>query len=360
MATSSRHHSPARDEPLRLLLVKLKHIGDALLLTPTICAIRRDYPNAEIWVVVRKGAEGILAGCPEIDRLVTVTPIDSTLRTFADRWRDIQTWLELRRQKFDYAFEMTDGDRGRWLAGMSGARHRCANISLYRLSIWWRRWFNRRSESRWADGHRVVKDFKAVADFLPLSGDIPPLRFERSIMREPGIIRELDDFIVLHPGTRWPRKQWPVERWLRLGDALLDRVKTLVVSCGPDAEERALAAELVAAWGAERAVSADGACGWDELAGMLSRARLYVGVDTAAMHLAAACQCPIVALFGDSVVAQWSPWQVPHEVVHPGDFLSAEEISRIPAREIIRRLTPEMALAAADRLIRPAPASDPA
>ena len=57
---------------MRILLLKPKHIGDSLLLTPTIVALKRARPGAEIWVVVRRGCEGILAGCPEIDRLLTI------------------------------------------------------------------------------------------------------------------------------------------------------------------------------------------------------------------------------------------------------------------------------------------------
>ena len=56
---------------MRLLFVKLKHIGDALIMTPALMAARAAYPRAEIWVVVRQGCEGILAGCPAIDRVLT-------------------------------------------------------------------------------------------------------------------------------------------------------------------------------------------------------------------------------------------------------------------------------------------------
>ena len=65
---------PAR---MRLLFVKLKHIGDSLLLTPTLAAVRAMYPQAEIWVVVREGSQGILSGCPAIDRLLTVAAPES-------------------------------------------------------------------------------------------------------------------------------------------------------------------------------------------------------------------------------------------------------------------------------------------
>ena len=56
---------------MRLLFIKLKHIGDALIMTPMLTAVRARHPEAEIHVVVRHGTEGILAGCPAIDQLHT-------------------------------------------------------------------------------------------------------------------------------------------------------------------------------------------------------------------------------------------------------------------------------------------------
>jgi heptosyltransferase-3 len=342
--------TPAGDAPLRLLFVKLKHIGDALLLTPTLVAVRRAFPKAEIWVAVRSGTEGILAGCTAIDRIVTVTPVEKHRRGVASFLNDLRAWRLLRAQRFDCAFELTDGDRGRWLAGMSGARRRCADTSVYPLNAWWRLWFNHTPAKPWKPGHRVEKDFSLVAGILRLGGEIPALSFERSRAIEPELLRGADDFIVLHPGTRWVRKRWPREHWLALGHALLSRTKRLVVSCGPDDAERALASELVAAWGADRAVSADGKLDWAHLAGCLYRARAFVGVDTAAMHLAAACQCPQVAIFGYSEVGQWRPWKAPHDLIN---LAATKNRSECPDPELMLLQTPEMVLAAVDRIMRP-------
>lgn len=340
---------PDRNAKFRVLLVKLKHIGDALILTPTIVAIRNSYPQAEIWVVVRKGTEGILEGCTAIDRVLAVTPVEAENRSSRRLLRDLRLWREIRRQRFDYAFELTDGDRGRLLAGTSKARHRCVNVSLYPLNFWWSRWFNQRSESKWTEGHRVEKDFQAVHDFLPLSGDIPALCFEREKAKEPDLLDGADDFVVFHPGTRWLKKRWPREHWIELGRQLLSHTGKIIVSSGPDEEERQLAAELVAAWGQERAVSTDGRLSWGQLAACLYRARLFVGVDTAAMHLAAACQCPQVAIFGYSVVSQWRPWKAPAELIN---LAAGHKQSEVSAEEIMRRQTPEIVLAAATRMIR--------
>ena len=112
---------------MRLLFIKLKHIGDSLLLTPTLMAVRRQYPQARICVVVRKGCEGILEGCPAINQIFVSAAPEATKRHVTQLWTEMQLIRTLRREDFDYAFELSDGDRGRLLAFLSGAKTRCAN-----------------------------------------------------------------------------------------------------------------------------------------------------------------------------------------------------------------------------------------
>ena len=82
---------------MRLLFVKLKHIGDALPLTPTISAGRAAYAQAEIWVEVRKGTEGTLACCPAIDHLLTAAPPETAKRSLPTGLQDLRLTMELRR-----------------------------------------------------------------------------------------------------------------------------------------------------------------------------------------------------------------------------------------------------------------------
>lgn len=89
-----------------------------------------------------------------------------------------------------------------------------------------------------------------------------------------------------------------------------------MVSAGPDEREIAEAAEISQQIG-NAAVSASGKAGWAQLAWIMRRADLFVGVDTAAMHLAAACQLPVVGIFGPSNMTYWSPWHVSHQIVRP-------------------------------------------
>jgi heptosyltransferase-3 len=175
----------------------------------------------------------------------------------------------------------------------------------------------------WQTHHRVEKDFYTVHEFLPLKEPVPALVFEKSKTVPWAPAAELSDFVVIHPGTRWERKRWPEEKWLATCSWLLGKTKNIVISAGPDAAEIILAQRLQCVLG-NAVLSTQGQCNWAQLAGLLSRAKLFVGVDTAAMHLAAACQCPSVALFGPSTVHEWRPWQVRHVLIEP------QESNQIP------------------------------
>ena len=98
---------------MRLLFVKLRHIGDALLMTPTLAAVKQIMPRSEIWVVVRRGTEGILAGCPHIDQIRTAMIPEHGAARDAHRGADRKLLGELRAARFEHAFELSGGDRGR-------------------------------------------------------------------------------------------------------------------------------------------------------------------------------------------------------------------------------------------------------
>ncbi len=106
------------------------------------------------------------------------------------------------------------------------------------------------------------------------------------------------------------------ERWIELGRSLNTENFQVIISAGPDSEEVELGRRLMAAIGAG-SVSTEGRLSWAQLAWLLYQASLFVGVDTAAMHLAAACQVPVVALFGPTDEREWGPWQAQHELVAP-------------------------------------------
>jgi heptosyltransferase-3 len=311
---------------MRILFIKLRHIGDSLLLTPTIAATKKKYPHAEIWVLVRESCDGILAGCPEIDRILTTANPDTAKRRSGGFLSDLKLASLLRRTDFDFVFELTDNNRARFFAVAARTKARCTN--KHRTLRWfWRPFFHRVCQTPRFRSHQVWRDYICPMEILGLAGDPGPLRFaeSRMIPWQESDYGSGDPFAVLHLHTRWKRKSWPMDRWEALIPQLLKIVPRLLISCGPDVAEINSARSLCAKFGHAVKTNA-GTSNWAQLAWLLQRARFFVGVDTAAMHLAAACKCPTVALFGPSPVYEYHPWMLRHWMVRP-DAASQQEAS---------------------------------
>jgi heptosyltransferase-3 len=273
---------------VKFLLVKLNHLGDTLLLTPTLAGLRRKYPDAQIDVVVRPGCEAVLEGNSDASNVFTSGSAFG--RVFARR--------------YDYAFDLSNSDRAKLLIAASGAKVRAINDWSPPLG-WKRVFFNRFTHFAWASEHQVLRDWHAVADVLPL-GEPGPLVLNTDVPMQP----PAGPYVVIHPVSRWPFKEWLPERWAEVADGL---GITTLFTCGPDERERGYVDAILAR--TRQPHVKVGQVSLRQLGWLIGHARLFLGVDTVAMHIAAAVQTPTVALFGPSSEWSWRPWQVRHELV---------------------------------------------
>jgi len=345
--------------PMRILFTKLLHIGDNLLLTPTLVATKEKFPNAEIWVAVRRGTEGILAGCPEIDRIITTARPEEGHRTRSDFGKDLVTLAVIAGTRFDYAFELGDNNRGRVLCTASRAKIRCTN-SYERpegipLSTSWKKRFNRLIMTGHGPVHQVLRDYNAVRATLDLPEEPPPMRFAREAMRASQMEGALEgaitgSFATVHAATRWFSKSWPLDRWKQVVAELLTRFPQVVISCGPNPRE--IAEAKIFCEGFEgKVLSTKGKLSWTQLAALLGSASLFVGVDTAAMHLAAAVQCPSVVLFAHPPAYQFRPWKCPHRVVRSKDSMVETERYQLPGEQLMQEISVPMVTDAVDSIL---------
>ena len=338
---------------MRILLIKPKHIGDTLILTPTIAAIKQAHPDAEIWVLVRAGTEGILAGCPDIARVLTLAGIEKSDRKRGDVWRQTGVALKLLGTSFDFVFELGDGHRARLFAMLARAKRRCSVKTSSPLKPFEARRFSV-SSFDWSTCHRVEKDYRTVGEFLPLPGVVPPMIFEPGAAKPWGPAAALTEFCVVQVGSRQGFNRWHREGWREVCRALLKTFPHVVLTCGPVAHEREEAAWLQQELGPLRAQHR-GRATWPEMAWLLSRAKLYIGPNTAAMHLAAACRCPVIALFGPSIEDHWYPWQVPYQIVtSPGYEPPADAVQRyaLVKKRTMEEIQPRQVIAACEELLR--------
>ncbi len=279
---------------MRILLVKLNHLGDTLLMTPTLRLLRQRFPQAWIDVVVRAGCEAVLEGNPDVSQVITVPG-----------WRALATVL---RRRYEYAFDLSNSDRAKLLVLASGARFRAIN-ARYGVAGWRREIFNSFSWFDWAREHQVLRDFRTVADVI--GGDAPPgpliLNTDVEVETPP------PPYAVIHPTSRWTYKQWLPGRWAAVADFLAEKhgLKVLL-SSGPG---EMAAIEQILKVSKTRHHKTNGQLTLRQLGRLIRRSRIFLGVDTVALHVAAAVQTPSVALFGPSSEWSWHPWQAPHRLV---------------------------------------------
>jgi heptosyltransferase-3 len=166
------------------------------------------------------------------------------------------------------------------------------------------------------------------------------------------------DFALLHMTSRWLFKCWPAASAAALIDVLHARGLTVVLTAAPDARETALIAEILKA-ASVPVVDLSGQLSLRELAALAARARIFVGVDSAPMHIAAAMRTPTVAIFGPSGELEWGPWDESgtgrHRVVasdtHPCRPCGIDGCGGGKVSECLTTLSAERVLAACEELL---------
>lgn len=129
-----------------------------------------------------------------------------------------------------------------------------------------------------------------------------------------------EHYIVIQPTSRWFFKCWREDRMSALINALSAEGYAVVLTSGPDAREKKMVDTIIAGCPQARLHSLAGQLTLRQLAAVIDHARLFIGVDSVPMHMAAALGTPLVALFGPSKLTFWRPWQAKGEVIWAGDF----------------------------------------
>ncbi len=279
---------------MRLLLVRLSSMGDVILTTPLLRALRTRYPAADIAYLTRPAFAPLLADHPARPRLITFDPASESLPHLAQR---------LRREHFDHHLDLHGVLRTRALRLLVPGR--------------WRG-YSKRRYARWMLVHRkrnVYHDlvpeaeryFEAVRG-LDVTPDGKPAEVgigERAALEASrwlsdhglGVDRPL---VAAAPGAAYPTKEWPVDHWIDLTRRLTADGFDVAVLGGRDS---VAACEAIAEAGGPYAASSGGVLGLAPTAAVIRSARVAIAGDTGLMHLAAAVGTPVVALFGPTVRA---------------------------------------------------------
>jgi heptosyltransferase-3 len=293
--------------PSRILVSVTLRIGDVLLSTPVIRSLRLAWPQAKIDVLVFEGTEGVLLRNPDIDRVITVPPRPRF-------WQHLRLILSLFR-RYDLALTTLLGDRPTlytWIAGKTrigmqdGSKKE--HWKQYLLTHW--------ANFKHVDSHTVLTNLGLV-DLLGIKRNHEVVvawspADEISVAAALPFDIRAETFAVLHMSPKYSYKMWQREGWMELAKWLAGNGIRCVLTGSSDPAELAYVEGIYRSM-PPTTVSVAGKLGLAENAFLISRARYYVGPDTALTHMAAALGTPTIALFGPSNPVKWGPWPKGYE-----------------------------------------------
>jgi heptosyltransferase-3 len=308
-------------EVRRALVIKLRHHGDVLLASPVISVLKSRAPSIEIDALVYADTAPMLALHPGLAMLHLVDRRWREARGLARFAAELGLYRALSARSYDLLIHLSESWRGAWLARSLGARWAVAPARRDRL---WRKSFTHLVPAPRAGGRHVVE---SNLDALRRVG-IQPAESERQLVLEPGdearrSVQALlathglqaQRFAHIHPISRWRFKCWTTAGWVEIIGRLQASGWPVVLTAAPDASELQMTAEVQRRL-ARPAIDLSGRLSLKELAALAGEARLFIGVDSAPMHIAAAMRTPVVVLFGPSGADLWGPWGTPRHGRH--------------------------------------------
>lgn len=275
----------------RILLVRFSSLGDVLLMTPLIRALRARHPAATLTAVTKESWAPLLSANPHVDEVVTITPGDSVVGLARG----------LRGASYTHRLDLHSSARSRMLRLLVPG-----HWDSFRTRRRERRTLIRQKRDIYGIHVPVAERYFEAAAELDVRPDGGPAELFISPAAEARAdawlaARQLDEsapLVALAPGAAHATKRWPLAHWRALA-AQLGQSGASTVVLG-DTREREAAACVVAAGGASSA-SAAGDLDLQASGALLRRCRVLVSGDTGPMHLATAVGTPVVALFGPTV-----------------------------------------------------------
>ena len=343
----------------RVLVVKLRHHGDVLLTSPVFQVLKNHAPHAELDALIYSNTQDMLTLHPAIHNVHT---IDREWKHLGPLAQGAGEWAVLRtlmKRRYDLLVHLTEHPRGAWLSRLLRP---LSSVATKKHAPFWRGSFTHLYP---LPPHTPRHTVECNLDALRRLGIYPDEHEKRLVLipgapaeeKVAGLLRQsgvtAKHFIHIHPTSRWFFKTWPASRVANLILELGRAGHRIVLSAAPEANEREMIVRIKEQLKAP-VVDFTGMLSLKELAALTAQARLFIGVDSAPMHMAAAMGTPVVALFGPSGEAQWGPWMVPHRVVtssHPCRPCGNDGCGGGKVSECLTTLSEERVLAAANELL---------
>lgn len=309
----------------RILIIKLRHHGDMLLTTPVINTLRENFPQAQIDILLYQETQDMLDCHPALSNIFTIDRQWKKLGVKTHLAHELHLLRQLRARRYDLVLNLADQWRSAIVTRMTGARVRLGFDFPKRRGWFWHHCHTRLVSVENHDVLHTVEQNLSLLEPLGIQATVPDVTMSYAPQDWQAAERLLrqqhvnSGYIVVQPTSRWFFKCWSEEKMAAVVSALYADGHTIVITSGPDAREKQMVNDILARC-PPGIISLAGQLTLRQLAALIDQAKLFIGVDSVPMHMAAALKTPCIALFGPSKLVFWRPWQATGCVLWAGDY----------------------------------------
>lgn len=345
----------------RILVVQTQRLGDVVVLTPMLTALKRQFPEAHLTALVHRPHDVVLQNNPDVDAVITYDRQNQHRSPLA-RLRLSQ---EIRAGRFDWALCIHAASSVALAVGTAGIPWRTVvwRYAGERRPHWSQLFDQHIKQNRRAPGRHEVEHNLDVLRELGFEPNHSGLRAVVAPEEREWASTYLTDLgwdpsrplVFLHPGHGGGRQCWPPEHFVSLARALIDDGAQIgLTGAGAEVAE----SEAIAAAVGSSVLQFAGRTNLRQLLAILERASLFVSVPTGPMHLAAALRVPTVALYGPTDlrvdVTRFHPYGPPYHAVESSLACPCENSHKCLNPICMTGIDPQRVLSAARDLLRTA------
>ncbi len=335
--------------PERILFIRIDRLGDMVLSTPALKAIKEKYPSARLSVLASPAAAGLLDGNPYVNEVYVWDESQGPAAL-------LKTIKNLRAARFDLAVDPRPGyELGTAIiAFLSGARVRAGYDSHGRGVF-----LNLTTPVPLPGAHFSSEAF-GVLKLIGIEGpgSSPELFIRPEAVAEAGNIlkvrgvEESDIVVALHPGGYYPSQRWPADRFAAVARALMARYGAKILLIGSPGETGIIEAiiSLLSAADRNNVVRTEN-LGIGTLCALIARSRLFIGNNSGPLHMAGALNIPSVSTMGPTDEGRWRPIGRNQIVLKAGLSCLSCGKGDCDTHECMNAITAEMMLENAERLL---------
>jgi predicted lipopolysaccharide heptosyltransferase III len=298
----------------RILLIRLRSLGDSILTLPLIEALHCWRPDLEIDVLIEQPFAPVFHNQRAVHETIVLRARN---RDSAEGWNRLRAISEIRKRRYPAVFNLHGGTTSLLFVAVSGARLRIGqrdhrnswayNVQVPSSSAIWRR-----------DSLHTVEHQLSIMQWLGLP--IPPALPYSLPVNDTAIQRTRErlgcavdtQYLVMQPTATLATKQWSTAKFAQLGDLLWSRFRLPVIYTSAAHESPVLKQIRTRAEHQHTYVSD---LQLEELIALISASRLFIGNDSGPTHIAAALRRPVVVVWGSSNFQAWHPWGTEYEAV---------------------------------------------